>query len=232
MQKKLALAFSGGKDSLACWYLCRDQDPCVIWVNTGKAYPETLEVIDRVRKQSRFIEVRSDQAAQNVRCGLPSDILPVDHTEYGMQFTGQKDVRVQSYAQCCWENIGQPLHLEVKRLGITHLIRGQRNDEGHKSIARDGTVVDGITCLQPIEHWTKQQVMDFLAAQGDVPAHFVLDHSSMDCYDCTAFLAQSIDRAKWSKARHPEMHRQHVIRLRQLRDALAPGMQIISELCA
>ena len=32
----LGLAFSGGKDSLACWYLYRDQNPIVLWVNTGK----------------------------------------------------------------------------------------------------------------------------------------------------------------------------------------------------
>jgi len=38
----LGLAFSGGKDSMACWYLYRDQQPIVIFVNTGKAYPETL----------------------------------------------------------------------------------------------------------------------------------------------------------------------------------------------
>lgn len=228
----LALAFSGGKDSLACWYLFRDLDPFVIWVSAGKDYPETRAVIECIRGQtSRFIEVNTDQAAQNTRCGLPSELVPVDHTDFGMVFTGQKPVMVQSYLQCCWENLMHPLFQAVKTLGVKYLIRGQRLDEAHKSTARHGTVLDGVSFLQPIENWTREQVMAYLAEQGDVPEHFVLDHSSMDCYDCTAFLAHSADRMEWSRARHPDLHQQHVIRLRQLHDALAPGMSALSLLC-
>lgn len=228
-----ALAFSGGKDSLACWLLCRHEDPYVIWMNTGKVYPETMKVVELVRSQTdKFIELKTDQAAQNERNGLPSEIVPIDWTSEGMHITGSKPVRIQSYLQCCWQNISGPLMDAAVKLGVKYLIRGQRLDEAHKSPARDGSEVGGLVLLQPIEKWSKQEVLDFIGKHMEIPDHFVLDHSSMDCYDCTAFLAHSVDRAEWSKARHPELHRQHVIRLRQIRDALAPGMALLSELCA
>jgi 3'-phosphoadenosine 5'-phosphosulfate sulfotransferase (PAPS reductase)/FAD synthetase len=228
-----ALAFSGGKDSLACWLLCRHEDPYVIWMNTGKVYPETMQVVELVRSQTdKFIELKTDQAAQNERNGLPSELVPIDWTSEGMHITGTKPVRIQSYLQCCWQNISGPLMDAAVKLGVKYLIRGQRLDEAHKSPARDGSEVGGLVLLQPIENWSKQEVLDFIGKHMEIPDHFVLDHSSMDCYDCTAFLAHSVDRAEWSKARHPELHRQHVIRLRQIRDALAPGMALLSELCA
>lgn len=223
-----ALAFSGGKDSLACWLLARDRDPHVIWVNTGKTYPETRGVVDYVRTRSKnFHEVRTDQARQNAEHGIPTELLAVDCTLFGGQFVRPRGARVQSYLNCCLQNIGMPLHHKAKVLGCDILIRGQRNDEWHRSTARDGTVLDGITYRQPIEDWTSQQVIDFIARHMPVPGHFVLEHSSMDCYDCTAFLEHSIDRAAWSKARHPELHAQHIARLRDLRAGLEPGLRAL-----
>lgn len=224
----LALAFSGGKDSLACWYMTRDRDPLVLWVNTGKAYPETLRVIDMVRSQSRFVEIASDQEAQNARCGLPSDVVPIDWTDFGMQVSGTKQVKVQSYLQCCYENIAKPLNDRAKALGVTRIIRGQRTDEPHK--APPGTL-DGIEYEHPIEHWTREMVLSYLEEQGPVPEHFVLDHSSMDCYDCTAYLEHSADRLAWTK-RYPDMHGKYVARLRALKSTLAPSMAALERLVA
>ncbi|MDE2389927.1 MAG: phosphoadenosine phosphosulfate reductase family protein, partial [Betaproteobacteria bacterium] len=39
------LAFSGGKDSMACLHLMRGSLDCAIYIDTGKAYPETLELV-------------------------------------------------------------------------------------------------------------------------------------------------------------------------------------------
>jgi len=228
---KKALAFSGGKDSLACWLLCRQDDPIVIWVNTGKTYPETLGVVDLVRSQTdKFVEVKTDQAAQNAEHGLPSEIVPIDFTADGMRITGPREIRVQSYLQCCWQNISGPLHETAKRLGVTHLVRGQRLDEAHKSEARDTVVVDGLTFLQPIEHWTRQDVLTFIGRHMEIPEHFALDHSSMDCYDCTAFLGQSIDRAEWSRVRWPELHSAHIARLEQVARAVLPSIGALNQI--
>jgi phosphoadenosine phosphosulfate reductase len=227
----LGLAFSGGKDSLACWYLYRDQSPIVFWANTGKAYPETKELIDKIRSEAvEFIEVKTDQAGQIEKFGLPSDIVPIDYTLDGMQFTEQKPVMVQSYLNCCYENKAKPLMDAVKQRGITQLIRGQRIDESHKSIARHGSIVDGITFIQPIESWTKEQVFAFLRTQGDLPEHFYIGHSSLDCYDCTAYLNHSADRVAYTKEKHPKLYEEYKINVQKLKSAVLPIADLLRDI--
>jgi phosphoadenosine phosphosulfate reductase len=224
----LGLAFSGGKDSLACWYLYREKNPIIFWANTGKSYPETIKIIEQVKADAvEFIEVKSDQEQQIKFYGYPSDVVPVDHSFEGMQFSGDKPVRVQSYLNCCWANVGQPLTEAIAKRGITHLIRGQRLDESHKSTARHGSVVNGVTYIQPIETWTKEQVLAFLRTQCQLPEHYAIDHSSLDCYDCTAYLAHSTDRVAWMKEKHPNLHEKYKINMAALKSALLPTLELL-----
>jgi phosphoadenosine phosphosulfate reductase len=218
----LGIAFSGGKDSLACWYLYKQINPIVFWVNTGKGYPETLQIIEEIRKEAKeFIEIKSNQQLQQDIFGLPSDIVPINNTVWGMTVTGQKPVKVQSYLGCCYENIVNPMLEAIKKRGITQLIRGQRLEEGHKSTAVNGTVVDGVEYLQPIEHWTKQQVFDYLLEQrGSLPEHYYIGHSSLDCYDCTAFVAESKDRIVWTKKKHPELFNMYEQKMNNLKSSI------------
>lgn len=218
----LALAFSGGKDSLACWYLLKDENPIVLWVNTGKAYPETLKIIDMVRSQSQFIEIESDQDRHIAENGLPSDVVPIDCTLLGMQITGERPVKVQSYLGCCHDNIARPLMDAAKKLGVTKLIRGQRLDEAHKSPARDGDMFEGIQFIQPIEHWSKEDVFAYLETKMELPEHLFLNHSSLDCYDCTAYVGASSDRVEWMKTKHPDLYGKYIAKMELLKQSIAP----------
>lgn len=205
---KKALAFSGGKDSWACLWLHEAElaDIHVLWVNTGKNYPELLCTIERAAAMCpNFHEVKSDRARQNYEWGLPADVVPVKWTRYGQTFTGPTDVTLQPYIGCCHQNIAVPLHRAALELGCTHLIRGQRNDEGHVSPARDGATVEGLVYLQPIENWSAENVLAYLRTKMDLPEHFALKHSSMDCYDCTAYRSESKDRIEFMRERHPAL---------------------------
>jgi phosphoadenosine phosphosulfate reductase len=226
----LGLSFSGGKDSLACWYLYKDQNPIVFWANTGKAYPETIDLINKIKSEAvEFIEVMTDQARQIKEFGLPSDIVPVDNTKEGMLLTGEKPVMVQSYFNCCYENKAKPLLEAAKKRGITKMIRGQRLDDSHKSIAKHGSIVDGIMFIQPIETWSKQQVLAFLRTQGSLPDHFAIDHSSLDCYDCTAYLNNSADRVAYTKEKHPKLYEEYKISMDRLKTAVLPVAEIFKD---
>lgn len=224
---KKALAFSGGKDSWACLWLHAKElaDIHVIWVNTGKNYPELLETIEKARALCpKFVEVRADRDAQNERNGLPSDIVPVDWTTLGQQYTGVKPVTVQSYITCCYQNIAVHLHNTAVDLGCTHLIRGQRKDESYTSVARDGDVVHGLVYEHPIEGWSRTDVLSYLRTKMELPEHFALDHSSMDCYDCTAYRAHSRDRVKFMEERHPQLFAKYQTRSLKLKAVLRAAM--------
>ena len=227
----IGLAFSGGKDSLACWYLCKQFNPIVFWVNTGKAYPETQKLVNEIKKEAfEFVEICTDQQKNIDDYGIPSDLVPINFSPIGMIFNGTKSIKVQSYLDCCWTNISQPLMKAIKDKGITQLIRGQRNDEDHKATSRNGTVIDEITFLHPIEEWSKQQVLDFIKEKrGSLPEHFFIDHSSLDCYDCTGYLDHSQDRIKWTKNKHPDLYEKYANQMERLKTAIAPTLKLLEQ---
>lgn len=215
-----ALAFSGGKDSMACLHLCRETIDFAIFVDTGKTYPETWKMVKYAEVFVPVIVVRSDREEQNRKEGIPSDVVPIDYTALGQVFTGPKAIMVQSYLQCCFENISRPLFMKAKSLGATSIIYGQRQDEGHRSPSRNGDMVDGILRLHPIENWSTKQVLDYLSTVMDVPEHYNMKYSSLDCYDCTAFSNGAKDWETFTREKYPEFYRQYQIRMDAVRNAL------------
>jgi len=81
--------------------------------------------------------------------------------------------------------------------------------------------------IQPIETWTKEQVLAFLRTQCQLPEHYAIDHSSLDCYDCTAYLAHSADRVAWMKEKHPNLHEKYKINMAALKSALLPTLDLL-----
>ncbi len=223
-----ALLFSGGKDSMACLYLNRHRlnDIYVIFANTGKFYPEHLATVAAVKAMCpHWIEIKTDRDGQWAANGLPADVVPIDWTVWGQHISSKKAVTLQSYLQCCGENISAPLWYAVKKLGCTTVIRGQRTDEAHRSSAKDGDICEGIRFSHPIENWSAADVMAYLHEQMDaVPEHFKLEHSSMDCYDCTAYRKHSADRVEWTRLRHPEKYADYAAKATLLDAALAEAL--------
>lgn len=223
---KLGLAFSGGKDSMACLLLNKDRLPeiTVLWANTEKNFPEVIETIKKAKQFiPNFVEIKTNREQQNNFYGIPADVVPIDWTVIGQSVSGAKTIKVQSYLQCCNENLSAPLNKAAKQLGITHIITGQRSEDLHKSLP---TEFDGLTFIRPIENWTKQQVLNFLEQHMELPEHFKFNHSSMDCYDCTAYTKETKDIVKFSKQKHPELHEKYIARKTQLDAALREAMEI------
>jgi 3'-phosphoadenosine 5'-phosphosulfate sulfotransferase (PAPS reductase)/FAD synthetase len=218
------LAFSGGKDSMACLHLMRDSLACAIYVDTGKSYPETEAMVEYAAAIVPMIIVCTDREGQNKAEGIPSDIVPIDWTPLGHLVTGEKRVLIQSYLGCCLANISIPLVLKAKEIGATELVYGQRNDENYKSTSRNGDIVEGLIRLQPIEDWTGDQVLAYLATKMEVPAHYAIKHSSLDCYDCTAFRKDSRDRIAFTEERYPQMYDEYVERLNLLDEAIRQAL--------
>jgi phosphoadenosine phosphosulfate reductase len=221
----MALAFSGGKDSWACFYLMRAHLECAIYVDTGFAYPDTRAQVERLAQLLPVHLVQSDRQAQNRQEGIPADVVPVEWTPLGQRFTSPKAVTIQPSVSCCYANLALPLLAKAHAIGVTHLVYGQRADESHRGVATHGEVVEGIVRLHPIEDWTRQRVLDYIATHMEVPAHFVLTHSSLDCYDCTAYRQQSQDRIAWTKDRYPDLYEAYTIRQTALQAALQEALR-------
>lgn len=205
---------------MACLHLCQGQIDCAIYVDTGKTYPETAAMVSYAQSLVKVITVHADRDGQNAKQGIPSDIVPVDWTMEGQAFSGTKPVMIQNYLACCFYNIGLPLFLKAQELGATEMIYGQRNDDKHKSTARNGAVIAGIRRLHPIEDWTSERVLKYLATKMIVPPHYRIKHSSLDCYDCTAYRSDSQDRINFTKEKYPQFHLEYLVRKAQVNQAL------------
>jgi 3'-phosphoadenosine 5'-phosphosulfate sulfotransferase (PAPS reductase)/FAD synthetase len=201
--KNVMLQFSGGKDSLACLWLLEMHwpDMIVAWVNTGDAFPETLEQMETVKKLvPHFLEIKSNQPEQIKRAGYPVDLLPVWDTELGRVADTSRSDRYQTPFSCCGDNIWIPLANAVKGYNVTLVIRGQRSAEAKKSPIRSGHTEDGVQYWFPIEDWTDEQVLEFLGER--LPAHYKFLDTSLDCQHCTAYMNESKNKLKYARERH------------------------------
>lgn len=189
---KVALQFSGGRDSLALLYLMKPwwDETLVTWTNTGAAYTSTIELMNNIRSLvPHFLEIKTNQPMQVALYGYPTDVVPLHCTFGGHAYHGPKNIMLQDSFSCCNANIWQPMHEAMKRRGITTILRGQRRGERYKNPLPGGTVVDGITVLYPIEGWTTQRVDWFLKDNNvEIPSYYATELKSHDCWSCTGYL--------------------------------------------
>jgi phosphoadenosine phosphosulfate reductase len=208
--EKIALMFSGGKDSLACLHLMEQflDKVLVVWVNTGANFPEIEALMAETRsKVPNFLEIKTNQPESIKQRGYPVDVLPVNYTVLGQSVTNIKDFKLQGYFDCCSENFWIPCDREMRKLGVTGIIRGQRNSESHRAPIKSGHIEDGIEYYLPIESWTDTEVIDYLRSKDVViDERLSMNHSSLDCWNCTAYLAESSERFKYIKKNHPSKY--------------------------
>lgn len=210
-----ALAFSAGKDSMACLHLMRDTLDCAIHADTGFEYPETKALVDYAATILPMHVIKVDRTKE-----IPSDVVPIDWTELGQLLSGKKAVTIQSYLECCLANVSLPIFLKAKELGVTELVSGERKQESHKSASLDGQVVQGVKRLHPIYNWTDEEVIRYLESKMEVPKHYSIKHSSLDCYDCTAYRKESADRISYTQENHPAFFKVYKKRADALAEAL------------
>lgn len=191
---------------MACLFLMKDKLDCAIYIDTGYAYPETHAMIALAETIIPVHRVHVDRDKQIALEGIPADVVPVEWTPGGQMLAGEKPYKIQPSLSCCYANLSARLLKKAKELRATHIVYGQRNEETHKSPSRNGTVFDGMTRVHPIEQWSREEVLLFLKKYMEIPNHFYLTRSSLDCYDCPAYQQVSRDLHVWTKEHHPEYY--------------------------
>jgi len=106
----------------------------VMWVNTGEAFPETLEQMELVKKMCpNFTEVQTNAKQQIDERGFPVDVLPMKNEKEVQFYTNTQIIPLQSFLSCCMANLMLPLHEATKLYGATLISRGQKLADKHKS---------------------------------------------------------------------------------------------------
>jgi phosphoadenosine phosphosulfate reductase len=203
--ERIALQFSGGRDSLACLYLLRDflDRITVYWLNTGDAFPETLQMMEQLKPMiPHFVEIDGNRAAVVAEHGLPTDILPRSSTPIGLA-SRQSRVRMQDSYSCCLRTVMLPMHARMIEDGITLVIRGQRADDSHRAPINSGDVDAGIEYLFPIERWSADDVDRYLVSAGaPIPRFYDCMDTTPPCLHCTGWWGEG--RGKYLRKYHPE----------------------------
>lgn len=223
------LQFSGGKDSLACLLYLKDQlaEITVVWCDPGDSFPETLAQMEIVKSLCpNFVVIIGNQPEVIKEHGYPVDVLPVRNHKMVQYNAQQKRPLLQSFMDCCYKSMMEPMHKATLALGATTIIRGQKLSDHHKSPIKNGDVVDGITYWFPIENWTDEQVIEYVDASPLFPKHYRdnVAKTSMDCMHCTAYLAENQWKLPYLKHHHPEQGAEVERRLNAIRKEVEADM--------
>jgi len=227
--KNIALSLSGGKDSLACLYLYKAywDRLTVYWCNTGDAFPETIEMMERIKKMvPRFKEVKGSVKEIQSLDGWPSDVVPAMHTTDGNAIFGKTDFKVQPRVSCCFRSLMLPTYAAMIKDGVTCVIRGKRHDEADKTGLMSGHVSeDGIELIFPIYEWTSEDVYSYLKSiDVELPKFYKHGNHSIDCQHCTAFWEDG--HANYLRNEHPVLFFEYKRRIGLIKSAIADQMKL------
>jgi 3'-phosphoadenosine 5'-phosphosulfate sulfotransferase (PAPS reductase)/FAD synthetase len=203
---KVALSFSGGKDSLACLFLLRDhlKTIAVYHLDTGDTMPETRALVAEVKKMCpNFIHLQGDIRGWIEKYGLPTDLLPFSDHGIGVQI-GERDQKLVTRYHCCYINLMFPLWERMKADGNTLIIRGTKRSDMPKLPVKTGDTEDGIEFWYPIEDWIDSEVHAYLV-ESEAPHSMLYPHftSIPDCARCTAWWTGK--RAVYLREHHPDL---------------------------
>ena len=226
--KKIALSFSGGKDSTACVYLLRDHldDITLYHVDTGDLLPEMRDAVSRVEAFApHFVRIETHVLDWIDHFGLPTDLLPYSAHPVGRVMNEPGGHLVSRY-DCCWHNLMLPLFRRVIDDGNTLLIRGTKRVDMRRLPANSGEVHQGIELWYPIQEWTNDEVFAYLAEKGvALPRLYNHVTNAPECARCTAWWGEG--RAKYLKEHYPELFAEYNARLQVVIDAIAPSLALL-----
>lgn len=190
--KKVALMWSGGKDSTAAlFYLQPFWDKLTVyWLGTGDTPLETFPLVKKVQDMvPSFATVVTDVFAFIDKFGFPTKHVPERLTAFGELLYGPAPFYAVPRMQCCFHNIMQPTYERVIGDGCTLIIRGQKEaDKLKNTVLNSGSILDGIEFLFPCDDETDESVLAYLeevAPDFIHEAYKLGDKALTDCIHCT-----------------------------------------------
>jgi phosphoadenosine phosphosulfate reductase len=224
--EKIALQFSGGKDSLALLHLFKPHWDriTVYWLNSGDPFPETERQMREVAAMvPHFVEIEGRQPEVIATLGIPSDMVPALSTPIGRAACGGRAPAILDRYSCCLYSLFLPMHERMKADGITCIIRGQKHSDMQRSPLKSGDVEDGIEYLFPLEDFDDADVFAYLGLQQiELPSFYPELSASPDCMTCSAYWEEG--RGKYLRKHHPGAYAIYQERLGIIKDATAQAI--------
>ena len=221
--EKIALSWSGGKDSTAVLVMLRHHLHRITTyhVDTGDLLPEMREHVARFAEAiPNFVRVQTNVAAWNIEHGLPTDLLPHSQDRVGRAM-GEHKILLTSRYDCCASNLMGPLWERVKADGNTLLIRGTKAADMKRLPMQSGDVQSGIELWYPLQEWSHADVFDYLHDNGiPVPRLYHFMVNAPECARCTAWWKEG--RAAYLAQFYPDLARDYQARLRLVADEIGP----------
>jgi 3'-phosphoadenosine 5'-phosphosulfate sulfotransferase (PAPS reductase)/FAD synthetase len=223
---KVALMFSGGKDSRALIELLRPYlDGITVYhCDTGDMFPETREYVAKVAETiPHFRRIETNAPAWIAKYAIPSDLAPLDRSPFVSALTGRGRPVVSS-VECCSSNQWEPMADQLAADGITLEIHGQRDSDWGPQAPRDAPLRGGIEEWRPIRTWTADDVFAYLKSCGVELARFSGEGTppGPDCATCPA--GWSLGRAAYLRKYHPDRAAKYHAHLRAHAAAIEPHL--------
>lgn len=176
----LAVAFSGGKDSLLVLHFAREIRPeiPVVFNNTGVEYPETVTYVKDLAKSWSL----------NITITTPELSFWECIDRYGFP-------TIQDKKRCCYWLKEKPMLQEIKRNGWLGVFTGMTAVESwHRMVwaNKKGTCYHFVkwnACkVNPIAWWTEDEVREFIRAEK-LPLNPLYGQGErrVGCLPCTAY---------------------------------------------
>ena len=183
---KVAVAFSGGKDSEIVLWLCLKVNPNVpvIFNNTGVEYPQTIDFITKLNQDWKL----------NLLVEHPEKTFWECIEQYGFaeKKTGTRKSGGQAY--CCRWLKEKPMQKVIKRENWLGYFTGETAIENRNRMfwARDRGMcihlkVEKVCKIKPILWWTEDEVWQFIK-ENNLPINeiYKLGANRVGCMPCTA----------------------------------------------
>ncbi len=186
---KVALISSFGADAALLLSLVAEVNPAtpILFLETGKHFPETLAYVDQLKKQLSLT---------NIKYLTPDPQMLQRIDEKGDLWQSQP-------SRCCWLRKVEPLSRAVNDLGLKALITGRKRYQTPEREQMQTIELDeeGIFRINPLALWSRERQQEAFAARK-LPAHPLKEkgYLSIGCAPCTSPVGKGEDEraGRWA----------------------------------
>lgn len=181
-KNKIALISSFGADAALLLALVSEIDnkTPVLFLETGKHFPETLQYVDTLKNKLGL---------QNLHFLIPDPEMLKRIDVGGDLWSSNPD-------RCCWLRKVEPLDRAVKEMGLEALITGRKRYQNSERASLETIELDdkNIFRLNPLANWDKARQKEE-AAKRDLPKHPLVSqcYLSIGCAPCTSIVKPGED---------------------------------------